>query len=102
MKGSESGMYWLLALGLLLHLVRMGIRKALIFAWHSTFAVILGCCCCRFRIPRTKQEIEADYKRKQLAKKFKEKLTLISNTDMENMDLPRGGFFVLVFWKCFG
>uniref|UniRef100_T1H562 Transmembrane inner ear expressed protein n=1 Tax=Megaselia scalaris TaxID=36166 RepID=T1H562_MEGSC len=51
--------------------------------------VILGCCCCRFRIPRTKQEIEADYKRKQLAKKFREKLALISNTDMENMDLSR-------------
>lgn len=72
--------------------------------FHVVFAVILGCCCCRFRIPRTKQEIEADYRRKQLAKKFKEKLILISNTDMETMDLPRGGFLVLfacvleMFW----
>lgn len=66
---------------------------------HSISTVILGCCCCRFRIPRTKQEIEADYKRKQLAKKFKEKLTLISNADMENMDLPGGEFSAwLWFW----
>ncbi|KAL5286032.1 hypothetical protein ACFFRR_007611 [Megaselia abdita] len=62
------------------HVLAIGFGTALAF-------VILGCCCCRFRIPRTKQEIEADYKRKQLAKKFKEKLILISNTDMESMDL---------------
>lgn len=48
------------------------------------------CCCIRFRIPRTKQEIEADYQRKQITKKFHEKLQQIKNSDMDNMDLQKG------------
>lgn len=50
------------------------------------------CCCIRFRIPRTKQEIEADYQRKQIAKKFREKLQQIKNSDMDEMDLQKGNF----------
>ncbi|XP_055386328.1 uncharacterized protein LOC129615234 [Condylostylus longicornis] len=52
-------------------------------------SIIIMCCCFRFRIPRTKQEIEADYQRKQLAKKFREKLSHIKNADMDEMDLPK-------------
>ncbi|KAI9578660.1 hypothetical protein GQX74_009234 [Glossina fuscipes] len=52
--------------------------------------IIMVCCCIRFRIPRTKQEIEADYQRKQITKKFHEKLQQIKNSDMDNMDLQKG------------
>ena len=55
----------------------------------SPALVVMLCCCVRFRIPRTKQEIEADHNRRKLAKKFREKLEQIQNTDIENMDLPR-------------
>lgn len=55
--------------------------------WFSP--VVMLCCCFRFRIPRTKQDIEADHNRRKLAKKFRERLEKIKNTDMENMDLPR-------------
>lgn len=48
------------------------------------------CCCIRFRIPRTKQEIEADYQRKQITKKFREKLQQIKNSEMDDMDLQKG------------
>lgn len=47
------------------------------------------CCCFRFRIPRTKQDIEADYQRRILSRKFRERLEKIKNTEMENMDLHR-------------
>lgn len=50
---------------------------------------MLCCCCRRFRIPRTKQEIEANYQRRVITKKFREKLEKIKNTDLENMDLSR-------------
>ena len=48
------------------------------------------CCCFRFRIPRTKQDIEADYQRKRIAKKFREKLACIQNSEMDEMDLRKG------------
>lgn len=51
--------------------------------------MILICCCFKFRIPRTKQEIEADYQRKKLAAKFRERLKLIQNQDMDSLDLKR-------------
>ncbi|XP_068140994.1 transmembrane inner ear expressed protein isoform X2 [Drosophila tropicalis] len=65
--------------------------------WHiiaSILGICLGimimvCCCIRFRIPRTKQEIEADYQRKQITKKFREKLQLIKNSEMDDMDLQK-------------
>lgn len=62
--------------------------------------VIMVCCCIRFRIPRTKQEIEADYQRKQITKKFREKLQQIKNSDMDEMDLQKGKF-TLTFIQCF-
>ncbi|KAJ9579957.1 hypothetical protein L9F63_004340, partial [Diploptera punctata] len=52
--------------------------------------LIFLCCCIRFRIPRTKQEIEADYVRKKLTKKFKKQLKVIQNSEMDDMDLKRG------------
>uniref|UniRef100_A0A1I8PF60 Transmembrane inner ear expressed protein n=2 Tax=Stomoxys calcitrans TaxID=35570 RepID=A0A1I8PF60_STOCA len=51
--------------------------------------IIMVCCCIRFRIPRTKQEIEADYQRKQITKKFREKLQQIKNSEMDDMDLQK-------------
>lgn len=54
------------------------------------FPVIFFCCCIKFRIPRTKQEIEADYIRKKITRKFKKQLKLIHNADMDEMDLKKG------------
>ncbi|XP_014275210.1 uncharacterized protein [Halyomorpha halys] len=65
--------------------------------WHviliflsGFFAIVIGICCCfRFRIPRTKQEIEADYIRKKITMKFKKQLKLIQNSEMDEMDLKK-------------
>ncbi|XP_046460595.1 uncharacterized protein LOC124207265 [Daphnia pulex] len=51
--------------------------------------VIILCCCVRIRIPRTKQEIEADFRRKQLSKRFKQELKRIRNSELDVMDLRR-------------
>ncbi|XP_074030630.1 uncharacterized protein isoform X2 [Leptinotarsa decemlineata] len=51
--------------------------------------VVLVCCCVKIRVPRTKQEIEADYCRKKLAEKFRVRLKLIQNQDMDALDLER-------------
>ena len=54
-------------------------------------SVLIGLCCCiRFRIPRTKQEIEADYIRKKITESFRQELSKISNTEMDDMDLKKG------------
>lgn len=52
------------------------------------------CCCFRFRIPRTKQEIEADYQRRKIAKKFRQRLEGIKNSEMDDMNLQKGPLFV--------
>lgn len=52
--------------------------------------MIILCCCFRFRIPRTKQDIEADYQRRIIAKKFRERLKYIENSEMDEMDLQKG------------
>lgn len=52
--------------------------------------MILICCCVRIRIPRTKQQIEADYRRKKLTEKFRQRLKLIQNQDMDALDLQQG------------
>ncbi|XP_017785048.1 PREDICTED: transmembrane inner ear expressed protein isoform X2 [Nicrophorus vespilloides] len=52
--------------------------------------VILVCCCVKIRIPRTKQEIEANYRRKKLVEKFRARIRLIRNQEMDEMDLKRG------------
>ncbi|GJQ79969.1 hypothetical protein Trydic_g9447 [Trypoxylus dichotomus] len=65
--------------------------------WHVMFfcfsgfvsLAILVTCCVKIRVPRTTQEIEADYMRKKLADKFKERLMLIQNQDMDEIDLKR-------------
>ncbi|XP_076280924.1 uncharacterized protein LOC143209328 [Lasioglossum baleicum] len=51
--------------------------------------LIVLCCCIRFRIPRTKQEIEADYIRKKITKSFRQELSKISNVEMDDMDLKK-------------
>lgn len=54
-------------------------------------SIVVGLCCCiRFRVPRTKQEIEADYIRKKITKSFRDELSKISNTEMDEMDLQKG------------
>lgn len=57
---------------------------------YNFFAVVLFCCCIRIRVPRTKQEIEADYHRKKLAEKFRQRLKSINNQDLDTLDLERG------------
>ncbi|XP_043277719.1 uncharacterized protein [Venturia canescens] len=51
--------------------------------------IIALCCCIRFRIPRTKQDIEADYIRKRITKNFRKELDKINNAEMDEMDLRR-------------
>lgn len=51
---------------------------------------VLICCCVKIRVPRTKQEIEADYQRKKITSKFTERLKHIQNQDMDALDLKRG------------
>uniref|UniRef100_A0A336M6B0 CSON012742 protein n=1 Tax=Culicoides sonorensis TaxID=179676 RepID=A0A336M6B0_CULSO len=66
--------------------------------WHILFLgcgallslIVMICCCFRFRIPRTKQEIEADFQRRKITKKFKKKLANIQNSEMDDMDLKKG------------
>ena len=52
------------------------------------------CCCIRFRIPRTKQEIEADWIRKKITKNFRTELSKISDKEMDKMDLKKGEIFI--------
>lgn len=52
--------------------------------------IIALCCCIRFRVPRTKQQIEADYIRKKITRSFRKELTTIDNEEMDEMDLKRG------------
>lgn len=54
------------------------------------FLVVMLCCCFRFRIPRTKQEIEADYQRRLIARNFRERLANIKNCEMDDMNLQKG------------
>lgn len=63
-------------------------------------AVIMLCCCFRFRIPRTKQDIEADFRRKKITRKFRERLACIQNSDMDEMDLKKGKILFLFIPHC--
>ncbi|CRK86554.1 CLUMA_CG000191, isoform A [Clunio marinus] len=52
--------------------------------------IVLLCCCFRFRIPRTKQEIEADYQRRKIVKKFRKRIQKFENCEMDaEMDLKK-------------
>lgn len=64
---------------------------------HLLFIVVMLCCCFRFRIPRTKQEIEADYQRRCIARNFRERLANIKNCEMDNMNLQKGERFTILF-----
>ncbi|RZF41848.1 hypothetical protein LSTR_LSTR005310 [Laodelphax striatellus] len=63
--------------------------QLLLMAGGSLSFVIIFCCCVRFRIPRTKQEIEADYIRKKITRKFQKQLRMIQDTEMDEMDLKK-------------
>ncbi|CAH0400991.1 unnamed protein product [Chilo suppressalis] len=45
------------------------------------------CCCFRYRIPRTKQQIEADYQRRKITSKFRQQLETIQDSRMDAMSL---------------
>ncbi|XP_066974345.1 uncharacterized protein [Macrobrachium rosenbergii] len=63
--------------------------------WHVLFLSCLTglaitmffCCLFKCRVPRTKQEIEANFVRRNLAKKFHRQLKIIHNSEMDEMDL---------------
>ncbi|XP_042233358.1 uncharacterized protein LOC121873721 isoform X2 [Homarus americanus] len=63
--------------------------------WHVLLLTSLAglsvtmffCCVFKCRVPRTKQEIEANYIRRQLARKFRRQLNIINNSEMDEMDL---------------
>ncbi|GAB6030475.1 hypothetical protein CHUAL_007339 [Chamberlinius hualienensis] len=69
-------------------------HKVLVFfrLWHMMFLcaggvltlIIFLCCCFKCRIPRTKQEIETDYRRKKVTRKFRREL---DNMQMEEIDI---------------
>ncbi|VEN52355.1 unnamed protein product [Callosobruchus maculatus] len=75
--------------------------------WHYMFfafaaitvIIVLMCCCVKIRVPRTKQEIEGDYKRKKLAEKFRQRLKMIRNQDMGTIDLERALEIILDDYK---
>ncbi|KPJ18650.1 Transmembrane inner ear expressed protein [Papilio machaon] len=58
----------------------------LCLAGITSFVVML-CCCFRFRIPRTKQQIEADYQRRIITNKFRQQLETIQDSKMDAMSL---------------
>lgn len=66
----------------------------------TLFVIITLCCCFRFRIPRTKQEIDADYVRKKLAKNFTKQLADISDTKMVEMDMKKGELEMILKQFC--
>ncbi|CAB3234266.1 unnamed protein product [Arctia plantaginis] len=52
-----------------------------------TTIIVMVCCCFRFRIPRTKQQIEADYQRRKITNKFRAELETIQDAKMDAMSL---------------
>ncbi|XP_050677265.1 transmembrane inner ear expressed protein [Leptidea sinapis] len=52
-----------------------------------TTLIVMVCCCFRFRIPRTKQQIEADYKRRKITNKFRQQLETIHDSKMDTISL---------------
>ncbi|CAG4991234.1 unnamed protein product [Colias eurytheme] len=52
-----------------------------------TTLIVMVCCCFRFRIPRTKQQIEADYKRRKITSKFRQQLETIQDSKMDTISL---------------
>lgn len=58
----------------------------------TLLVVVMVCCCFRFRIPRTKQQIEADYQRRKITSKFRQKLETIQDSKMDAMSLKDGNY----------
>lgn len=63
------------------------------FYFNNIIPVVMVCCCFRFRIPRTKQQIEADYQRRKITTKFREKLKTIQDSKMDTMSLRDGEYY---------
>lgn len=70
----------------------ISVREAFAVYYKKIFSVpvIALCCCIKFRVPRTKQQIEADYQRRVITKKFREQLERIQNSQMDMIDLKAG------------
>lgn len=64
--------------------------------FETLFSVVIVCCCFRFRIPRTKQQIEADYQRRKITSKFRQKLETIQDAEMDTMSLKDGHLILLI------
>jgi len=56
----------------------------------SIYLVITLCCFIKLRLPRTKSEINANAKRKELLKNFKAKLKSLKSADLDDMDYRLG------------
>lgn len=65
-------------------------RITLTYVLLCTWVVVMVCCCFRFRIPRTKQQIEADYQRRKITNKFRQQLETIQDSKMDAMSLKDG------------
>ncbi|KAI4499864.1 hypothetical protein M0802_005120 [Mischocyttarus mexicanus] len=51
-------------------------------------SIVIGLCCCiKFRVPRTKQEIEEDYIRRKVTRTFREELSKLNLSKMDEMHL---------------
>ena len=57
---------------------------------HSYLAVVTVSCFVRVRVPRTKSEIEANAKRKELLRNFKIKLKNLKAAELDELDYRRG------------
>ena len=57
---------------------------------HSYLAVVTVSCFVRGRVPRTKSEIEANSKRKELLKNFKVKLKNLKAAELDELDYRKG------------
>ena len=66
----------------------------LIIILFSNISVITLCCFIKLRVPRTKSEIAANARRKDLLSNFRSKITTLKAGDLDDMDYRRGKYFV--------
>ena len=57
---------------------------------NSYLAVVTVSCFVRVRVPRTKSEIEANSKRKELLKNFRVKLKNLKAAELDELDYRKG------------
>lgn len=67
----------------------------------SVVIAIALCCCIKFRVPRTKQQIEANYQRRIITQKFRQQLEKIQNSQMDSIDLKTGSRIINVCMSYF-